>query len=87
MLNAELASLPDTPENAQRIQELNNALVTLDQRMKNIMGDALLWVDQTGVDAPPKATVARCPPEIRSDWPGLFSAEVRHSSAGGHPTG
>ena len=52
MLNAELASLPDTPENAQRIQELNNALVTLDQRMKNIMGDALLWVDQTGVDAP-----------------------------------
>ena len=52
MLNAELASLPDTPENAQRIQELNNALVTLDQRMKNIMGDALLWVEQTGVDAP-----------------------------------
>ena len=34
-LEAELASLPETPENAQRIQELNNALVTLDQRLSS----------------------------------------------------
>ena len=31
----ELASLTETPENAQRIQELNNALVTLDQRLSS----------------------------------------------------
>ncbi len=34
-LEAELASLPETPENAQRIQELNNALMTLDQRLSS----------------------------------------------------
>ncbi len=47
MMRAELSTLPDTPENAQRIQELNNALATLDERMRLIMGDALLWAEQT----------------------------------------